>query len=200
MMASELELEVDQDHAALVEEAAQYVVHLKRHRVDRVEFRLGRPSEQHRVLGIDQRIIERVGFVVVFDDRMLELFAFFAAQPLGHRARHDIAHHGLGRDYLQAPAEHLAIVEAAHEVSRDAVALEQREEQLRHAVVHHTLVLDRAALLGVERGRVVLEVGDYEVGVGGRVELFRLALVKHVEHLRGVFHQRFSVNGISQRH
>src|SRR5207247_4748294 len=39
---------------------------------------------------------------------------------------------------------------------------------------------DRAALLGVEGGGVVLEVLDQEVGVGSGVDLLRLALVEQL--------------------
>ena len=74
-----------------------------------------------------------------------------------------------------------------------AMLLEQQEEQLGDPVVHHALVLDSVALLAVERGRVVFEVGDYEIGIGRGVEFFRLALVKHLEFLRSGFHASFSL-------
>src|SRR5208283_5125699 len=79
VMASELELEIDQHHAALVQEFAQYAINLQRHRIDLLELGRGGPSKHDRVLAEDQRIVERVRFVVVLDDRMRERFAFFAA-------------------------------------------------------------------------------------------------------------------------
>src|SRR5271156_448240 len=53
VMASELELEIDEDHAALVEESLQYRIHLQRHLVDLLEFRGGGPSEHDRMLADD---------------------------------------------------------------------------------------------------------------------------------------------------
>src|SRR5215469_5274537 len=197
MMPPEFELEVDQDHAALVEELAQQFVDLQRHRVDRDILCLSRPAEFDGVLGIDQRIVELVGLVIVLNHRTLEVAAFFEPEPLGHRAGDGISHHRFTRDDLQALAEHFAIVQAAYEMRADPAFLEQGEEQLRHAVVHNALVFDRAPLLGVECGRVVLEVLDYEVGVGSRIELLRLALVEHFELLRGRFHDTAPQNGDS---
>jgi hypothetical protein len=52
----------------------------------------------------------------------------------------------------------LAHVEAADEVGRHADRLSAREDVLGDAVVEHALAADRAALLRVERGRVVLEI------------------------------------------
>src|SRR5208282_4975290 len=192
VMASELELEIHQDHAALIEEFAEDGVDLQRHRIDLLELFGGGPAKHYRMLAEDQRIVERVRFVVVLDYRMRQRFAFFAAEPLGHRARDDIPHHGLDRDDIQALAQHLAIVQTADEVRLHSLFFEQREKQLRHPVVDHALGLDRVALGAVERRRVVLEVGDDEVGVGRGVEFLRLALVKHFEFLRSRFHVAFS--------
>lgn len=61
------------------------------------------------------------------------------------------------------------------------MVFQQGEKQLRHPVVNHAFIFDGATLLGVERSRVVLEIGDYVVGVRRRVELLRLALIKHFE-------------------
>src|SRR5579871_4433936 len=49
VMTSEFELEIHQDHAALIEEPAQDVVNLERHRMDCVELALRGPSEQDRM-------------------------------------------------------------------------------------------------------------------------------------------------------
>ncbi len=183
MITPEFEFEIDQDNSTLVEEAAQNFVYAQRRRINRFEFLFGRPSEQQRMVGGYQRVVERVGLVVVLDHGTLERLALLAPQPLRHRAGNDISHYSLDRDYLEPLAEHLAIVEPAHEMRLDAVFFEQREEQLGHPIVDHAFVLDRATLLGVERGRVVLEIGNHEVRVGGRIEFLRLALVEHL-----VFH------------
>ncbi len=54
----------------------------------------------------------------------------------------------------------LTHVEAADEVGRDTDRLERGEDVLGNPVVQHALAADRAALLGVKRGRVVLEILD----------------------------------------
>src|SRR5581483_3988193 len=46
LMATELELEINQNYAALVEKPPQHLVDLERELVDGPQFRLGRPSEQ----------------------------------------------------------------------------------------------------------------------------------------------------------
>src|SRR5260370_1445651 len=58
VMPSELEFEIDQDNAALVQEFAQDSVDLQRHRVDFFEFIRGRPSKDDRMLAKNQRIVK----------------------------------------------------------------------------------------------------------------------------------------------
>src|SRR5207245_8056924 len=70
--------------------------------------------------------------------------------------------------------------EGEHEVGRYALSIERREEHLGHAVVEDVFADDRAALLRVEGGGVVLEVLDQEVGIVSGVELLRLTLVEQL--------------------
>src|SRR5690606_8542965 len=71
----------------------------------------------------------------------------------------------------------LAHVEPTHEVGLDADRAEQGEDMLGDAVVEHALAGDRALLLRVERGRVVLEILDQRAGFGPLVEDLGLAFV-----------------------
>src|SRR3546814_5024125 len=71
----------------------------------------------------------------------------------------------------------LAHVEAADEVRGHADMAEQREDVLGNTVVEHALAGDRALFLGVERGRVVLEILDQRAGFRPLVEDLGLALV-----------------------
>ena len=86
-------------------------------------------------------------------------------------------HHHLDRHDLDLADQLLAHVEAADEMGRDADRAEQGVEMLGDAVVEHALAGDRAALLGVERGRVVLEILDQGAGLGPLVEDLGLAFV-----------------------
>ena len=57
------------------------------------------------------------------------------------------------------------------------IVAERGEDMLGDAVVEHALAADRAALLGVERGRVVLEILDQGARLGTLVEDLGLAFV-----------------------
>ena len=105
----------------------------------------------------------------------------------------DVAHHHLDRDDLDLPDQLLAHVEAADEMGRDADRAEQGEDMLGDAVVEHALAGDRALLLGVEGGRVVLEILDQRARLGTLVEDLGLAFVD----LAAAGHGRF-VSGLEQ--
>src|SRR4029079_2124111 len=104
--------------------------------------------------------------------------AFLDPEALAERAGGDVAHHHLDRDDLDLANELLAHVQAADEVRRDADVREAQENVLGDAVVDHALAIDRALLLGVEGGRVVLEVRDDRARLGTLVEDLGLAFVK----------------------
>ena len=125
----------------------------------------------------DHRIAERIVLVIIFDDRARQLGAFLDPEPLRQRAGGDVADDDLDRDDLDLADQLLAHVEAADEVGRDADRLERGEDMLGDAVVEHALAVDRAALLRVEGGRVVLEILDQRAGLGTLVEDLGLAFV-----------------------
>jgi len=142
-----------------------------------VHLVLARPAEGGDVLVGDHRIAERVVLQVIFDDRARQRRAFLDAEALGEAAGHDVPHHHLDRHDLDLADELLAHVEAADEVRRHPDVAEQREQMLGDAVVEHALARDRALLLRVEGGRVVLEVLDERAGLGALVQNLGLALV-----------------------
>ena len=125
----------------------------------------------------DHRVAQRIVLVIIFDDRAGQLHALFDAQPLGQRARRDVAHHDLDRDDLDLADQLLAHVQAADEVGRHADMVEHGEDMLGDTVVQHALAVDRALLLGIERGGVVLEILDQRAGLGALVQDLGLAFV-----------------------
>src|SRR6516165_1251680 len=127
LVATKLQLEIDQQDATLIEEPLEDFVDLKREGLDLLDLGGSRPSEFDRVFGVNQRIIERVGLVIVLDHRLLEGVALFAAEPLRHGTRDDISHHGFDRNDIEAFAQHLAVVQAAHKMGPDPGAFQQRE-------------------------------------------------------------------------
>ena len=106
-----------------------------------------------------------------------QLRAFLDPQPLRQRAGSDVADHHLDRHDLNLANELLAHVETANEVRRHADQPEQGEDMLGNPVVEHALAADRALFLGVERGRVVLEILDQRARLGTLVEDLGLAFV-----------------------
>ena len=93
------------------------------------------------------------------------------------RAGRDVAHHDLERNDLDLADQLLAHVEPADEVRRHADLVQVLEHVFRDAVVEDALALDHLMLLGIEGGRVVLEVLDQRAGLGSFVQDLRLALV-----------------------
>src|SRR4029079_11929529 len=72
----------------------------------------------------------------------------------------------------------LAHVEPADEVGRDADVRQPQEDVLRNAVVDNALAVDRALLLGIEGGGVILEVLDDRARLGTLIEDLGVAFVK----------------------
>ncbi len=123
------------------------------------------------------RIVELVVLVVEFDDRAGELHALLQPQPLGEAAGGDVAHHDLERDDLHRPDQLLAHVEPADEMGGHADLVEAGHDVFGDAVVQHPLALEHVLFLGVEGGRVVLEVLNQRAGLRTLVQDLRLAFV-----------------------
>src|SRR4051812_49861180 len=81
---------------------------------------------------------------------------------------------------------------------RYADCLERCKDMLRDSVVDHALAADRAALLRVEGGRVVLEILDERAGLRTLVEDLGLALVNLTAASHGSRHSK--ENGRSARY
>ena len=169
--APELELEVDQADADRGEHPAHEVVDADRHRGDVLHLLVVGPAEAGDVLFGDHRVVQRIILVVVLDQGVRQLLAFLDAEALADRAGRDVAHDHFQRDDLALAHELLAHVEAADEVGRHADLPKQSEDIFGDAVVEHALAGDRALLLRVEGGRVVLEVLDDRARLGPLVEL-----------------------------
>ena len=103
--------------------------------------------------------------------------AFLDAQARGERARRDIAHDDLERNDLDFANQLLAHVDAANEMGGNADVVEPLEQIFGDAVVQHALAIDDFVLLGVEGGRVVLEVLDQRAGLRALVEDLGFAFV-----------------------
>ena len=93
------------------------------------------------------------------------------------RAGRDVAHHDLERNDLDFADQLLAHVQPADEMRRHADVVETLEHVFGDAVVEDALAFDHLMLLGVEGGRVVLEVLDQRSGLGAFIEDLRLAFV-----------------------
>src|SRR5208337_250479 len=98
-------------------------------------------------------------------------------QALAERASHDVANHDLDRNDLDLADELLAHIEAADEVSRHADLVQPAENILRNPVVEDALAFEALVLLGVECGRVVLEMLNKRAWFRPFIENLRLSLV-----------------------
>jgi hypothetical protein len=96
---------------------------------------------------------------------------------LRQRARRHVPHHDLQRHDLNLANQLLAHVKTADEMGRHPDVVKVLKQILRNAVVEDALALDHLVFLGVERGRVVLEVLDQSSGLRSFVEDLGLAFV-----------------------
>ncbi len=136
------------------------VVDADRQRHDIVDFLRRRPAERRDVLLGDHRVVELVVLVVEFDDGPRQLGTFLDAEALRQRSRRHVPHHHLQRHDLDFANQLFAHVEAADEVGRHPDVVEVLKQVLRNPVVEDALALDYLVFLGIERGRIVLEVLD----------------------------------------
>src|SRR5882724_2506362 len=158
--ASAFHLEIDQPDPDAQEEAGQEIVDADGERHDVVDLLRRRPAERRDVLLRDHRIVELVVLVIELDDRARQLRALLDAEPLRQRSRRDIAHHDLERHDLDLANQLLTHVETADEMCRYPDIVEVLEQVFRNPVVEDALALDHLVFLGIERGRIVLEVLD----------------------------------------
>ena len=139
----------------------------------------------------NQRITQRIVLVVIFDQRVRQRLTLLDPQALGDRTGGDIADHHFDRNNLNLADQLLAHVEAADEVGRDADMRQAGEYIFADAVVDHALAIDRAALLRVEGGRIVLEILDDRAGLRAFIQDLGLAFV----NLAATRHRHFLKNG-----
>ena len=137
---------------------------------------VAQPNAGDVLLG-DHGVVELVVLVVELDDRAGQLGTFLDAQALRQRSRRHIPHHHLQRHDLDLANQLFAHVEAADEVGRHPDIVEVLEQVLRNPVVEDALALDHLVFLGIERGRIVLEVLDQGARLRSFVKYLGLAFI-----------------------
>jgi len=125
----------------------------------------------------DHRVPEFVVLVIILNDRAGKGLALGHAVALGEGTSRDVADHHLDRHDLDLAHELLAHVETADEMGGNADILQPHHQVFGNAVVEDALAGDHALLLGIEGGRIVLEILHQRAGFGTLVEDLRLAFV-----------------------
>src|SRR5699024_1915384 len=133
------------------------------------------------VVGVYERVAQRVVLVGKLDGGRVEDDALRHAVALGKAARGDVADDDLKRDDGDLLHQGLPVRELLYIVRRHAVLLQHAHEAVGQAVVYDALAQDGAALFAVEGGGVVLVGDDAQGGVVRGVDLFGLALVELFE-------------------
>src|SRR5262249_42320001 len=172
-----LHLEIDKADTDAEKQAGQEIIDADGERHDVVDLLRGGPAEGGNVLLRYHRIAELVVLVVEFDDRARQLRAFLESEPLRQRARRDVAHHHLERNDLHFADQLLAHVQPPDEVGRNADVVQVLEDVFGDPVVENAFAFDDIVLLGIERGRVVLEVLDQRSRLRSLVEDLGLAFI-----------------------
>ena len=170
-------LEIDQTDADAQKQAGEEVVDADRQRHDVVDLLRRRPAERGDVLLGHHGIVELVVLVIELDDRARQLRAFLDAEALRQRSRRHVPHHHLQRHDLDLANQLLAHVEAADEMGRHPDVVEVLKQVLRNPVVEDALALDHLVFLGIERGRIVLEVLDQGARLRSFVKDLGLAFI-----------------------
>ena len=164
------DLEIDQPDADAEEEPGQKIVDANRERHDVIDFLRRRPAERRDVLFRDHRVVKLIILVIKLDDRPRQLRALFKAKAGGQRPGSHIAHHDLERNDLDLANQLLAHVDSTDKMRRHADVIEPLEDVFRDSVVENALAFDDLMLLGVERGRVILEILDEGAGLRALIE------------------------------
>src|ERR1700712_2588737 len=175
--AAAFHLEIDQTDADAEEETGEEVVDADGERHDVVDFLRRCPAERGDVLFRDHRVVELVVLVIELDDRARHLGAFLDAEALRQRTRRHVPHHHLQRHDFDLTNQLLAHFEAADEMGRHPDVVEVLKQVLRNPVVEDALALDNLVFLGIERGRIVLEVLDQGTRLRAFVQDLGLAFI-----------------------
>ena len=123
------------------------------------------------------RVIERVVFVIKFNDRAGQLRALLDAQTCGQRTCCHIADHNLERNDLHFADQLLAHIEPFDEMGRHTDLVEIVENIFRDAVVQHAFAINHLVLFGIEGGGIIFEMLDQGAGFRTFVKDLGLALV-----------------------
>ena len=177
-VSAEFYLKVDEIDADAREKFLENIVDFARRRGNGLEFLFGRPTESERVILVDHRVAEFVGFIIYLQYGFARHAALGQSRALGQRTRDDIAHDDLERNDLYVLYERAAIGKLLYVMSLDPLLFEHLHEVIAHSVIDNALAYDSALFKPVKRGRVVFVVYDEKVGIARGVHLFRLALVQ----------------------
>ncbi len=180
-------LEVDQTDADAEKQPGEEVVDADGERHDVVDFLRRGPAERGDVLFRHHGVVELVVLVIELDDRARQLGALLDAEALRQRARRDVPHHHLQRHDFDLANQLLAHVEAADEMGRHPDVVEVLKQVLRNPVVEDALALDHLVFLGIERGRIILEVLDQGSRLRTFIQDLGLAFVIRRRRLIGMY-------------
>src|SRR3954453_23557795 len=175
--AAAFHLEIDEADADAQKQAGQEVVDADGERHDVIDFLRRGPAERGDVLFRHHGVVELVVLVIEFDDRAGQLGALLDADALLQRSRRDVSHHDFERHDLDFANQLLTHVEAADEMGRHPDVVEVLKQVLRNPVVEDALALDHLVFLGIERGRIILEVLDQGSGLRTFIEDLGLAFI-----------------------
>ncbi|MNE20461.1 hypothetical protein D3C80_1135840 [compost metagenome] len=178
MEYAELQLEVDQQQACVVEELVQHFVDLERQGFHLHQLLGGAPAKGNHVGFVDERVTLLVVLEKQLEGRRLKLDALFHAQTLDQAAGSVVTHDAFNRDHVELLDQALVVAQQLVELSRDAGFFKLLHDEGVELVVHHAFAVELFDTLAVERRGVVAKQQDQAVSVVGLVNRLGFAAVE----------------------
>ena len=174
---AEFQLEVHQRHAALGPERLQHLVDSEGIVLDGLDLLCRGQFQCQRVIGVQQRIAQRVILIGKLDGGLIEHDALLHAVALGEGTGGDIADNDLQRDDGNPLHQRFPLAQLLDKMGGDAGLFHFGHQAVGHLVVDDALSEDGAFFQAVERGGIILVIHDEQLGIIGFEYFFCFALV-----------------------
>ncbi len=136
------------------------------------------------VIFVDQRIVHRVVFIAVLQNRMGKFAAFAQTKDPAQGPGRDISHDDLQGNHLELLDQHFPLIQDPFIVGGDPLVFQELKNFCGDLIVDDAFVLDHPAFGGVKTGGLILKIVDDIIrGIRG-IDHLGFPLI----NLTGLFH------------